>query len=249
MSGSNTPQPERHGFHFYSIPSVRNPLDLDQAKNRMAAVARRGVKRTTTFFTNFKQFVDKGNVVDLAVGIMIGTAFSAITNSLVNDILTPIVGLATGQQLEENYWVIKYPANVTKGTHFPTRAAAHSAGLVTINWGNFVQSIINFLVVAAVLFFIVKAIAEFKFRPKDPPPTEKKCDYCDKNVPIKALRCPLCTTWLDKQVKEEESDTTAEKPPQQDITNAKSSPGAPRPPAVTHSQSWQTPYQPYGHAY
>ncbi|RUS13139.1 large-conductance mechanosensitive channel [Endogone sp. FLAS-F59071] len=176
-------------------------VDLRAAQERAAQIAQAGADKARGFFADFKAFINRGNVIDLAVGVIIGASFGAVTNSAVQDILMPFIGLATGTQFEESLVVIK------KGDPPPpytTRQQAKDAGAITVNYGNFIQQIINFILIALVLFFVIKAYAAFKRRPKAIEPTEKQCDYCAKDVGLKALRCPFCTTWLDKDVKKEE---------------------------------------------
>ncbi|KAI8929506.1 large-conductance mechanosensitive channel [Entophlyctis helioformis] len=148
---------------------------------------------------DFKTFLDRGNVIDLAVGIVIGAAFTSIVTSFVNDLISPIIGLATQNNLENNYEILRCPGNITdcrdrKGT-WNTPAEANKAGIVTWNWGRFIQVVINFLIISAIVFFIVKVYAATFRRPA--PKVEKDCPFCTKAIPLGARRCPLCTSHLD----------------------------------------------------
>jgi large conductance mechanosensitive channel len=138
----------------------------------------------------------KGNVVDMAVGIIIGIAFGLIVNSLVKDIIMPPIGLLLGNVDFQNIFsVLKEGA--TPGP-YASLAAAQAAGAISINWGVFVNTVINFLIIALVLFFfIVRPIARANARKAAevpaPAPNTKECPYCASNIPIKATRCPNCT--------------------------------------------------------
>ena len=148
---------------------------------------------------DFKAFILRGNVVDMAVGIIIGIAFGAIVTSIVNDIIMPPIGLALG-----NLDFSSLMAVIKQGTPpgpYDTVLAAHAAGAITINYGTFINTIINFLIIAAVLFFFVVRPITKLTAPKKvpaPEPTTKDCPYCSTAIPIKATRCPNCTSELTK---------------------------------------------------
>jgi large conductance mechanosensitive channel len=132
------------------------------------------------FFDEFKKFISKGNVMDMAVGIIIGGAFTSIVSSLVDDIINPILGLFGGMNFDQLAW------NIT--------------GDVTLNYGKFITAVINFLIMALVVFLIVKGLnaASSKFKKEEKPaaPTTKKCPYCKSEIAIDATRCPHCTSEL-----------------------------------------------------
>ncbi|KAF9179418.1 hypothetical protein BGZ49_005153 [Haplosporangium sp. Z 27] len=156
-----------------------------------------GVKHGVSFFSDYRKFMDRGNVIDLAVAVVIGAAFTSIVTSLVTDIITPILALASGKNLEENFLILR--RNETAGyVKYPTRAAAQAEGNITWNWGNFLQTVINFFIVSGCVFLIVKVYQIGRNTKTEV--TEKSCDYCGKKVPIKSVRCPMCTTWLDWDV-------------------------------------------------
>ena len=149
---------------------------------------------------DFKAFIMRGNVVDMAVGIIIGAAFGAIVGSLVKDVVMPPIGLALGKIDFSNLaFVIKQGS--TPGP-YATLAAAQAAGAVTLNYGLFINTITNFLIIAfVVFFFIVRPIARMQAPKKaaEPAaPTTKECPFCYTNIPIKATRCPNCTSLLTK---------------------------------------------------
>ncbi|HKJ45118.1 MAG TPA: large-conductance mechanosensitive channel protein MscL [Balneolales bacterium] len=146
----------------------------------------------------FKEFAVKGNVVDMAVGIIIGTAFGAITKSLVADVIMPPVGMLVGNVDFTNlFWVLKQgdPAGP-----YLTLAEATKAGAVTINMGVFINTLISFLIVALAMFFLVKGINRLKRQEEtkvpEPTPSTKECPYCASIIPIKATKCPQCTSDL-----------------------------------------------------
>ena len=140
----------------------------------------------------FREFIARGNVFDLAVGIVIGAAFTAVINSFVKDLLMPIIGFILGGADFSNYFIVLRPVGAT----FVTLAAAKDAGAVTLNWGLFINGVINFLIVALVLFFLIKGVNKLYKKPVPPPADTKECPYCLSNVPTKATRCPQCTSEL-----------------------------------------------------
>ena len=124
----------------------------------------------------FKEFVMRGNVLDLAVAVIIGGAFGKIVGSLVNDIIMPLIGLLMG------------------GVNFSELSV--TVGAAQVKWGMFVQTVIDFLVIAFVIFLIVKAVNNMKKAPAPADPTTKECPHCFTTIPIKATRCPHCTSEL-----------------------------------------------------
>ena len=149
----------------------------------------------------FKKFITRGNMIDLAVGMIIGAAFNSIVTSLVNDIFMPVVGLIVGDTDFSNmYVVLSNPGNLPKPA---TLAEAKELGLATLNYGNFITVVINFLIMAFVVFTLVKALNKMteitKKEEKDKEeekPTTKECPYCKSIISIDATRCPHCTSEL-----------------------------------------------------
>ena len=148
----------------------------------------------SSMLADFKAFIMRGNVVDMAVGIIIGAAFGAIVNSVVKDIIMPPIGLALGNIDFSNLAVVLKEG--TTPSPYASLAAAEAAGAVTINYGQFINTIINFLIIAAVVFFfIVRPLAKMQVK-KEAAPTTRDCPYCATAIPIKATRCPNCTSEL-----------------------------------------------------
>ena len=140
----------------------------------------------------FKEFAIKGNAVDMAVGVIIGAAFTGIINSLVKDIIMPPLSLLMGGLDFSNKFMILRAAK-DGSMNFNTPADAAKAGAITLNYGNFITLAINFLIVAGAVFLIVRAINRLK-QPKHAEPVIKDCPACAMTIPIKATRCPHCTT-------------------------------------------------------
>jgi large conductance mechanosensitive channel len=149
---------------------------------------------------DFKAFIMRGNVVDMAIGIIIGVAFGAIINSLVKDVIMPPIGLGLGKIDFSNLAVVLKQGTIPGP--YASLATAQAAGAVTLNYGLFINTIINFLIIALVVFFfIVRPIARMQAPKKAvelAAPTTKECPFCYTNIPIKATRCPNCTSPLTK---------------------------------------------------
>ncbi len=144
----------------------------------------------------FKKFAMRGNVVDMAVGIIIGGAFGTIVKSLVDDVIMPPVGLLLGG-VDFSDLFITLKEGATAGP-YATLVAAKEAGAVTLNAGLFVNSMISFLIVAFAVFMLIKGMNSLQKKEEEAPaePTEKECPHCFTSIPIKASRCPHCTSEL-----------------------------------------------------
>jgi large conductance mechanosensitive channel len=143
----------------------------------------------------FKEFAVRGNVVDMAVGIIIGVAFGTIVNSLVQDVIMPPIGLLLGNIDFSNFFAVLKEGKVAGP--YASVAAAKAAGAVTMNYGIFINTVISFLIVAFAVFLLVRAVNRLKRQPETPPvPTTKECIYCFSKIPIQATRCPNCTSEL-----------------------------------------------------
>jgi large conductance mechanosensitive channel len=147
-------------------------------------------------FKEFKEFAVRGNVVDMAVGIIIGAAFGAIVNSAVSDIIMPPIGLFLGNIDFSNLFIVLKEGKFAGPYISP--GAAKAAGAVTVNYGIFVNTVINFLIVAFSVFLLIRYINRLKKEEKAPPPvpTTKECPYCLSIIPINATRCAHCTSQL-----------------------------------------------------
>ncbi|MGH7580355.1 MAG: large-conductance mechanosensitive channel protein MscL [Gemmatimonadales bacterium] len=143
---------------------------------------------------DFKEFVMRGNVVDLAVGIIIGGAFGTIVKSLVDDVIMPPIGLALGNvDFSDLFVMLKDGAKAAPP--YATLAEAQAAGAVTINYGLFINSVITFLIIAFAVFLLIRAINRIK-PPAPAPVTTKDCPHCRMPIPAGATRCPQCTSEL-----------------------------------------------------
>ena len=144
----------------------------------------------------FKAFVMRGNVMDLAVGVIIGAAFGAVVKSLVDDVIMPPIGYATGGVDFSDKYVLLRPG-VTEAGPYASLAAAKAAGAVTLNYGAFVNTIITFVIVALAIFLLVRAVNRLYRKPAEPTPDTVPCRYCTLTVARAATRCPHCTSQLD----------------------------------------------------
>jgi large conductance mechanosensitive channel len=138
----------------------------------------------------FKEFVMKGNVIDLAVAVIIGAAFGKIVTSFTNDIIMPPVGLLLGNVNFTDLFIS------LDGQQYASLAVAQAAGAPTINYGVFINTIIDFIIVAFIIFLIVKSMNRMKEQPVPAAPTTKECPFCCTQIPIPATRCPNCTSDL-----------------------------------------------------
>ena len=144
-------------------------------------------------FKEFKEFAVKGNVMDMAVGIIIGAAFGSIVTSFVNDVIMPPIGLLLGNVDFTNLFLVLKEGKIP--SPYESLAAAKGAGAVTMNIGVFINTIISFLIVAFAVFLVVKNINRLKREEEAPVvPASKECPYCLSVIPLKAVRCPHCTS-------------------------------------------------------
>ena len=136
----------------------------------------------------FKEFIMRGNVMDMAVGVIVGGAFGAIVNSLVNDVIMPVISLATGKVDFSNLFVS------LDGTKYATLAEAQEAGGSVFAYGNFIQAVIEFLIIALCIFLMVKGVNKLRKPEPEAAPTTKVCPFCKSEIDIEATRCPHCTS-------------------------------------------------------
>lgn len=139
---------------------------------------------------DFKKFIQQGSVIDLAVGVIIGGVFGSIVNSLVNDVIMPPVGLLVGNVDFSDLYI-----NLSGGD-YQSLAEAQSAGAVTINIGLFINTLINFLILAFVIFILIRQVNKLQKPEPTGAPTTKECPFCFSSISIKATRCPQCTSEL-----------------------------------------------------
>lgn len=144
---------------------------------------------------DFRAFIARGNVVDLAVAVIVGGAFGTIVKSLVDDVVMPPLGLALGRVDFSNLFVVLKAGEKVAGP-YATLADARAAGAVTINWGLFANSVVAFLIVAFVVFVVTRQLQKLYHRPAPPPPDTKPCGFCAMPIPMAAKRCPHCTSQL-----------------------------------------------------
>lgn len=154
------------------------------------------------FFASFAEFINRGSVIDLAVGVIIGGAFQGIVKSLVEDLIMPFVGLATGGiNFTDQFLVLKLPEGAENGTVYASLQAAKDAGATVFAYGSFVTAVINFLIMALVIFALVRTInnlRDFRKKPVEEAPATKQCPFCKSKIDIEATRCPHCTSVIEQ---------------------------------------------------
>ncbi|MEI7026779.1 large conductance mechanosensitive channel protein MscL [Paenibacillus sp. y28] len=139
-------------------------------------------------WNEFKKFAFKGNMIDLAVGVIIGAAFGKVITSIVNDLIMPLVGQLLGSMNFTDFFIS------LNGVHYETLVEAKAANAPTFNYGQFITTLLDFLIVAGVIFIVVKQLNRFKKIEEAKPSTTKECPYCLSEIPIKATRCKHCTS-------------------------------------------------------
>ena len=142
------------------------------------------------FIKEFREFAMKGNVIDMAVGIIIGAAFGKIVSSLVNDIIMPPLGLLIGKMDFSNLFV------TLSGDKLASLAQAKAAGATTLNYGIFLNNIVDFLIVSLAIFILISQINRLRRKEETKPPAVKDCPRCFSSIPVKATRCPNCTSEI-----------------------------------------------------
>ena len=172
--------------------SKKLDFDFEDEELRLKELEAKTRKKAKNFMKEFKEFAKKGNVIDMAVGVMIGTAFTKIVNSLVNDIITPFLSKFTGQVDFSKLFV------ALDGNKYATIEEANEAGATVINYGAFLTNVVDFLMIALCLFIILKILFRFTRKKEEPKPiTTKKCPYCLNEIPLEATRCGHCTSKLN----------------------------------------------------
>lgn len=157
-------------------------------------------KKGKGFIGEFKEFIMRGNVMDLAVGVIIGGAFQTIVNALVNDVIMPIITLVTGGIHFENWFIS------LDGNHYDSYAEAQAAHAAVIGYGTFLTALLNFLIMAAVIFLLVKGMNKLadvnplgKKKEEEPAPTTQICPFCKSEIPIDATKCAHCTSDMPQE--------------------------------------------------
>jgi large conductance mechanosensitive channel len=145
---------------------------------------------------DFKAFIMRGNVIDLAVAVVIGAAFTAIVKSLVDDIIMPPIGLVVGRLDFSSLFVVLKDGKHPNGLEYTTPAIAKANGAVTLNYGSFVNAVIAFLLVAAAIFVLVRIVSKLYAKPAPTTENTKPCPFCTMSIPHAATRCPNCTAML-----------------------------------------------------
>ena len=157
---------------------------------------------------DFRDFAIRGNMMDLAVGMIIGAAFTSIVKSLVDDVINPVLGIFTGKIDFGNLFI------ALDGKHCETLEAATTAGAAVIKYGSFVSALINFIIMALVVFMIVKAVNKMRDIGKKPEPeaapTTKECPFCKSDIAIAATRCPHCTSIIEEKKADSVATSTTE---------------------------------------
>ena len=161
-------------------------------------------QRKCKFLDEFKTFIMRGNVIDMAVGVIIGGAFQKIVTSVINDLIMPFVGLLTGDvNFVDQFVVLRVPEGVDEGL-IKTLEEAKTLGATTFNYGAFITEVINFIIMAFVIFMLVKTINKIAEKKKGQEtevpaePTTKNCPFCCSEIAIEATRCPHCTSQLEE---------------------------------------------------
>jgi len=170
-------------------------------KKDIKKLEEKGLKKAKGFINDFKQFATKGNVMDMAVGVIIANAFTKIVNSLVNDVITPAITIFTGKIDYTNLFI------ALDGNKYSTLAEAQAAGVSVISYGTFLTNVVNFFMVAFWLFIFLKIIFRIKNgkkkeEVKEVVTTTKKCQYCLNDIPKEATRCGHCTSILEETLQE-----------------------------------------------
>ncbi|WP_206831673.1 large conductance mechanosensitive channel protein MscL [Alicyclobacillus fructus] len=146
------------------------------------------------FFKDFRAFIRRGNVMDLAVAVIIGGAFGQMITALVNDVIMPPIGLLLGKVDFSNLYI-----NLS-GKHYASLAAAKAAGAPIIQYGSFLNTVVNFLIISLVIFIAIRQLSRFKKAEPAKAPTTKTCRFCRSEIPLEAVRCAYCTSFVEGEL-------------------------------------------------
>ncbi|KAL1923485.1 uncharacterized protein VTP21DRAFT_8465 [Calcarisporiella thermophila] len=172
------------------------PTDHNDDRHEQISLLENGfVRKGRSLWEEFKDFIDNGNVIAIGVGLVSGAAFQAVTKSMVEDILSPPIGLVLGSNFENLFVVLKHGNNKT--ARYTTVQQAQEDGAVTWNIGHFIQVIANFFIVSMALFWLIQFFQVFQRKNKIIKP-QVKCKFCRAQIPKSALRCKFCTSWADE---------------------------------------------------
>ncbi len=171
---------------------------FEKEKARLKKIETKSKKKAKGFIADFKEFATKGNVIDMAVGVTVATAFTKIVNSLVSDIITPLFAIFTNKLDFSNLFI------ALDGIKYESVEAAKEAGATVINYGAFITNVVDFFVIALSLYiflkiFLKKILSRKNKEVDSPKPTTKKCPYCLDDIPLKATRCGHCTSILEEE--------------------------------------------------
>ena len=176
-----------------------NKEKIDKKAEKLKKLEEKALKKSKGFWSEFRAFATKGNVIDMAVGVVIASAFTAIVNSLVKDIITPLISLLTGKFDYTNRFI------ALDGNKYATLAEAEEKGASILKYGNFITAIINFILIALCIFVFLKiffGIINRKKKQVEEVKTTKICPYCKSEINIEASRCPHCTSVLEENKNE-----------------------------------------------
>jgi large conductance mechanosensitive channel len=173
------------------LPTIGSAQKIKAEANSVALANATPTPKEGLMLKDFKEFVMRGNVLDLAVGVVIGAAFGKIVDSLVKDVLMPPIGLLTSGIKFDDLFVS------LNGEHYATLADAQKVSAPTINYGMFINNVISFIIVAFAIFILIRQVNRFRKPAATAAPTTKDCPYCKMGVPLAATRCPHCTSSLE----------------------------------------------------
>lgn len=181
---------------------MKKEKKLTKQAAKLKKLEEKGLKKAKGFLADFKQFATKGNVIDMAIGVIIASAFTKIVNSLVNDVITPAISILTGKIDYSNLFI------ALDGNTYSTLEEAKTAGVSVISYGTFITNVVDFLMIALCLFIFFKVLFKARNKKKteevkEQIATTKKCPYCLNDIPLQATRCGHCTSHLHETIVEE----------------------------------------------